>query len=160
MFTVLGLLMAFLQGTVTRRLKPWMEHSAGMTGMLFMVPAFLILAKAQEVAIFGTGLFCYSVGSAVCGPSMTSMVGGKVTRLNERGAAIGTFRSLGALGRVFGPLVASAVFWMYGPEVAYAVGAVAVMVPLAVLWWAERSAGGGVVGVGSSKGVKTRAKKD
>lgn len=139
MFTCLGLLMAFLQGTVTRRLKPWMEHSAAMTGMLFMIPAFLILARAPDIATFSIGLFCYSVGSAVCGPSMTSMVGGKVTRLNERGAAIGTFRSLGALARVFGPLVASSIFWMYGANVAYYVGAVSIMLPLFVLMIAERS---------------------
>ncbi|CAL8122238.1 unnamed protein product [Orchesella dallaii] len=133
MFTCLGVLMAFLQGTVTRRLKPWMEHSAAMLGMLFMIPAFLILSLAQDVGMFAIGLFCYSVGSAVCGPSLTSMVGGKVPRLNERGVAIGIFRSLGALARAFGPLVASSIFWRYGPETAYFVGAVSILLPLLVL---------------------------
>ncbi|ODM97975.1 Major facilitator superfamily domain-containing protein 10 [Orchesella cincta] len=133
MFACLGILMAFLQGTVTRRLKPWMEHSAAMLGMLFMIPAFIILSLAQDVGMFAIGLFCYSVGSAVCGPSLTSMLGGKVPRLNERGVAIGIFRSLGALARVFGPLVASSIFWRYGPETAYLVGAGSILLPLVVL---------------------------
>lgn len=139
MFTALGVLMAFLQGTITRRLKPWMEHSAAMTGMLFMIPAFLILSQAKDVETFGMGLVCYSVGSAVCGPSLTSMVGGKVPRLNERGVAIGIFRSLGALARAFGPLVASSVFWLYGPEIAYMVGAGSILLPLLILKIAETS---------------------
>lgn len=62
MFTLLGISMAFLQGTVTRRLKPEMENSAGMMGIIFMFPAFLILGLCNDLATLAMGLFCYSIG--------------------------------------------------------------------------------------------------
>ncbi|WVQ93437.1 hypothetical protein IAU59_000511 [Kwoniella sp. CBS 9459] len=40
--------------------------------------------------------------------------------LLQRGRALGTFRSKGQLGRAIGPLLASSVYWIYGPTVAYA----------------------------------------
>jgi nitrate/nitrite transporter NarK len=53
--------------------------------------------------------------------------------MNERGAALGIFRSLGALARGFGPLVASSLFWCFGPTTAYMIGAVSLIVPLILL---------------------------
>ncbi|WVF65796.1 hypothetical protein IAT40_000533 [Kwoniella sp. CBS 6097] len=40
--------------------------------------------------------------------------------LLQRGRALGGFRSRGQLGRAIGPLLASSVYWVYGPTVAYA----------------------------------------
>jgi len=53
--------------------------------------------------------------------------------MNERGAALGIFRSLGALARGFGPLFASSLFWCFGPGVAYIVGAIFLLLPLEAL---------------------------
>jgi len=130
MFTALGLCMAFLQGTVTRRVTPDTEVATGMLGMLLMVPAFFILGFCTDLGHFSLGLFCYSVGSAVCGPMLTSVATSLVPQTNERGIALGTFRSLGALARTFGPLVASSLFWKFGPQLTYCIGAVTVLIPL------------------------------
>jgi predicted membrane channel-forming protein YqfA (hemolysin III family) len=62
MFTILGVSMAFLQGTVTRRLKTDMENSAAMMGIIFMFPAFLLLAFCNDITTLAFGLFCYSIG--------------------------------------------------------------------------------------------------
>jgi len=134
MFTLLGVSMAVLQGSITRRLKPEMENSAAMTGILFMVPAFLILGFCNDIASLALGLFCYSVGSAICGPTLTSIATSRVPIMNERGTALGIFRSLGAFARGFGPIVASSIFWCFGPTVAYGFGAFAMFIPLYVLY--------------------------
>jgi len=62
MFCMLGLAMAIVQGTLTRRLKPDMIESAAMLGMLFMMPAFILLGTcSNEIGLY-LGLMCYSVG--------------------------------------------------------------------------------------------------
>ena len=50
----------------------------------------------------------------------------------ERGAALGRFRSRGQLGRALGPLVATVVYWIYGPSACYSLGLVGMM------WMAAR----------------------
>lgn len=42
----------------------------------------------------------------------------------DKGAALGRFRSRGQLGRAVGPLVATVVYWVWGPSACYAMGAV------------------------------------
>ncbi|GJN94424.1 hypothetical protein Rhopal_007504-T1 [Rhodotorula paludigena] len=42
----------------------------------------------------------------------------------DKGAALGSFRSHGQLGRALGPLVTTAVYWLVSPTAAYALGAV------------------------------------
>jgi len=138
MFTALGLLMAVLQGGLTRRLKPEMESSAAMIGIIVMMPAFVVLGFATDLSHLSFGLFCYSIGSAVVGPMLTSITSSKVLRNNERGAALGIFRSLGALARGFGPLAASSLFWRFGPSTAYAIGALTFLIPLFLLKRATR----------------------
>ncbi|XP_021955092.1 major facilitator superfamily domain-containing protein 10 isoform X1 [Folsomia candida] len=133
MFTILGITMAILQGSVTRRLKTDMEASAAMMGVIFMMPAFFVLGFCNDLTTLAFGLFCYSIGSAICGPTLTSIATSRVPKMNERGTALGIFRSLGALARGVGPIVASSLFWCFGPTVAYSIGAVAMLVPLFVL---------------------------
>lgn len=62
MFTILGITMAILQGSVTRRLKTDMEASAAMMGVIFMMPAFFVLGFCNDLTTLAFGLFCYSIG--------------------------------------------------------------------------------------------------
>lgn len=52
---------------------------------------------------------------------------------HQRGLVLGTLRSLGSLARVVGPVLASGLFWLFGPEVCYVVGAVGLVVPVVLL---------------------------
>ena len=61
---------------------------------------------------------------------MTSITASLVARPNEKGVALGIFRSLGSLARSFGPVASSAVFWFLGPTTAYVLGGVAIILPL------------------------------
>lgn len=42
----------------------------------------------------------------------------------DKGSTLGTHRSRGQLGRALGPLVATVLYWVYGPLVAYAFGGI------------------------------------
>lgn len=133
MFAYMGLGMALLQGTLARRLTASLEEPAVKIGMIIMIPAFFILGFCQDVTQLALGLFCYCIGSAIVTPSMTSMIAARVPCPNEKGVALGIYRSLGALARSVGPLAASTLFWRVGPSQAYFAGAVAFVVPLYVL---------------------------
>ena len=43
------------------------------------------------------------------------------------------FRSLGALGRALGPVVASVLYWLAGPELCYSIGGLALTIPYFML---------------------------
>jgi len=43
------------------------------------------------------------------------------------------FRSLGALGRALGPVVASMLYWLAGPEFCYSIGGLALTIPYFML---------------------------
>lgn len=137
MFTMMGIGMALLQGTLVRRLTASMEQPAASIGMIIMIPAFAIIGYCQDSATLAFGLFCYSIGSAIMTPCLTSILASKVTRPNEKGVALGIFRSLGALARAFGPLFASAMFWSLGPEISYLCGAGAFIIPFYFLYRAR-----------------------
>jgi len=46
-----------------------------------------------------------------------------------KGQSLGTFRSLGALGRVIGPIYAALVYWKFGSFSAYLIGAGLIILP-------------------------------
>ena len=59
-----------------------------------------------------------------------------VTRVgpeNQKGVITGIFRSLGALARACGPIVASIAFWSLGSMTTYLIGAIALIVPPLIL---------------------------
>ncbi|KAK4046441.1 hypothetical protein OIO90_006563 [Microbotryomycetes sp. JL221] len=45
------------------------------------------------------------------------------TRSSDKAAKLGSFRSRGQIGRALGPLVATSMFWIWGPQVAYSFAA-------------------------------------
>jgi MFS family permease len=48
----------------------------------------------------------------------------------SQGKAIGVFRSLGALARVFGPVMASIIYWKYNSSYPYLLGAIIILIPI------------------------------
>ncbi|CAH0717555.1 unnamed protein product, partial [Brenthis ino] len=51
-----------------------------------------------------------------------------------RGAALGTLRSLGALARAAGPLLASTVYWCSGAATTYTIGSIILILPAFMLF--------------------------
>ena len=97
-------------------------------GLITIIPGLLLLAYAQSAWMLYGGLFFLAVGSAMIIPCLTSLVS-FYTPAHMQGQSLGIFRSLGALGRVLGPVYASIVYWKYGSISAYITGAILVLLP-------------------------------
>jgi MFS family permease len=114
MFFFIGLLMAVLQGGVVRRLPLGSEQKYAMMGLLLIVPSFAIVGSAYSLPTLYLGLSLYAISTAFVVPMLSSLVsqyGGD----HQKGAVMGVFRSLGALGRALGPAFGSLLFWSLGP---------------------------------------------
>jgi len=130
MFIFIGFVIAFVQGGVVRR----KAHSVGEKkmatwGLISIIPGLLFIAFAQSSLLIYVGLFFLAVGSSMAIPCLTSLVS-LYTPVEKQGQSIGVFRSLGALSRVIGPIVASLVYWKYSSAMPYLVGSAFLIIPI------------------------------
>ncbi|GFO50357.1 major facilitator superfamily domain-containing protein 10-like [Plakobranchus ocellatus] len=132
MFFYIGTVMSLVQGGYTRRIPSGKESKTAANGILILVPAFLLMAVATNALLMYLSLTMFSFASATVVPCMTTLIstyGGD----DEKGTIMGIFRSLGALARAIGPIIASTVYWCFGAHVCYIVGGVSLLVPLLCL---------------------------
>nr|CAG4643362.1 EOG090X09U7 [Ilyocryptus agilis] len=122
MLLFIGLLMAIFQGGLVRRVKPGKEKFLALVGLGVIIPSFVIVGLANSASVFYFGLGLYSLGSAVVIPCLTAMTAA-YGRADQKGAVIGTLRSLGSLARAVGPLASSFVFFVLGAGPCYLIGA-------------------------------------
>ncbi|XP_075799960.1 major facilitator superfamily domain-containing protein 10 isoform X2 [Microtus pennsylvanicus] len=106
MFFFIGLTMATIQGTYARRISPGKEVATVKRAMLLLVPAFLLIGWAHSLPMLGLGLLLYSFAAAVVVPGLSTMVSSYGSP-GQKGTIMGILRSLGALGRAVGPMVAA-----------------------------------------------------
>jgi MFS family permease len=103
-------------------------------GLVIVVPALIIVGLAgywRSSTVLYVGLFLLATGSAQATPCLTALVS-TYTPPEEQGRVLGIFRSLGALARAIGPLFAAALYWWIGPTVAYVLGGLFILAPLAM----------------------------
>lgn len=130
LLTVAGLIIAAVQGGLVRRLAPrFGERRVAVAGLLLIVPGLLILARAGSGVAFYAGLVPMAVGSALAIPTLTALAS-LYAPPDRQGAALGAFRSVGALGRVLGPLAAALAYAHFDPHIPYLWGAVLLLVPV------------------------------
>ncbi|XP_047422604.1 major facilitator superfamily domain-containing protein 10 isoform X2 [Sciurus carolinensis] len=120
MFFFIGLTMATIQGTYARRIGPGREVAAVKRALLLLVPAFLLIGWGQSLPVLGLGLLLYSFAAAVVVPCLSSMVASYGSP-GQKGTVMGTLRSLGALARAVGPMVAASVYWLAGAQACFTV---------------------------------------
>ena len=132
MFLFIGTLMAIVQGGYVRRIPPGKEKTMVLRGLLLIVPSFAIVGFAQNMWQLYLGLTLYALSTSVVVPCMTTLVS-HYGNVSQKGIVMGVFRSLGALGRALGPVAASVLYWMTGPEVCYSIGGLGLIVPYLML---------------------------
>ncbi|XP_060690615.1 major facilitator superfamily domain-containing protein 10 [Hemiscyllium ocellatum] len=132
MFFFVGITMALVQGGYARRIKPGDEVKAVKRAIALLIPAFLIIGWANTVLVLYVGLLFYSFAAAIVIPCLSALVSG-YGAANQKGTVMGILRSLGALARALGPVVAATVYWLAGAEVCFTVTSFTFLIPLALL---------------------------
>ncbi|KAM3961051.1 major facilitator superfamily domain-containing protein rtet [Aphomia sociella] len=141
MFLVIGVIMALLQGGAARRLGAAGAARAARAALLLTSPAFVCVAAAAAtqppmltpLTWLWLGLVLFAVSTAFAVSCTSSMAAGQAPA-ESRGAVLGALRSLGALARAAGPLLASTVYWVSGATTTYTIGAAILIIPAVMIF--------------------------
>lgn len=133
MFVFIGVFIALTQGGYVRRKSNIIgERKMAVQGLLATLPGLMIIAFANSTMLLYLGLFFLSIGSAMVIPNLTALVS-LYSPKEIQGQSLGIFRSLGALGRVIGPIIASLLYWRYDSAAPYIVGSIMMLVPIWII---------------------------
>ncbi|KAJ8006054.1 hypothetical protein DPEC_G00124280 [Dallia pectoralis] len=132
MFFFMGITMALIQGGYARRIKPGHHIKTVRLAILLLIPAFALIGLARHLWMVYIGLILYSFAAAVVVPCLTTLVSDHGSA-NQKGTVMGILRSLGALARALGPIVASSVYWIAGAETCFLICSASFIIPLALL---------------------------
>jgi MFS family permease len=117
-----GLVAAVVQGTAIRRLtRVFSEIRLIRIGVLLTAAGFALTGLVPAAAPWGPMLFAsglVALGSSLTNPSVSSYVSQRSDAASQ-GATLGVLQSIGALGRVFGPALAGALYQTIGPRLTY-----------------------------------------
>ena len=139
MFIYIGLILAVVQGGyVRRKAREVGEKKMAIRGLALIIPGLFICAQTSSGFILFFGLSFLAIGSSLIIPTLTSLVS-FYSDENRQGEHIGTFRSLGSLGRVIGPIGASLMFWRYGSEFTYTMAGCLILLPIIILTRLKKS---------------------
>ncbi len=133
MFIFIGLVIGIVQGGFVRR-KAYLigEKPLAILGLVLIIPGLLIIARTESSWGLYVGLFFLATGSAMAIPTLTSLVS-LLSPADQQGKSLGIFRSLGALGRVIGPIAASIIYWRVESATPYFYGAASLLLPIVIL---------------------------
>ena len=133
MFVVIGLILALVQGGLTRRLAhSWGPEKTAIRGMVLVALGLVGIAWTREDWHLWASLLPLSAGSAMAMPMLSTIVSSNVSS-GEQGAALGVFRSLGSLSRAIGPFAAAILYWQMGSSAPYLASALLLLIPMALL---------------------------
>ncbi|XP_019541313.2 major facilitator superfamily domain-containing protein 10 [Aedes albopictus] len=132
MFLTTGVIMALLQGSVVRRLPQRLTQISAVGGLYLIIPAFIIVGIAKTTQMLYLGMILFAISTAFVVTCMTTLTS-KYGDFHQKGTVLGVFRSLGALARALGPIVASIAFWSIGSRITYVVGGVLLVCPTVMM---------------------------
>ena len=133
----LGFCSAFVQGGLVRRaVKRTGERALALRGLVILIPGYALcagvgLAELGPWALW-VGVTLLAVGVGYLSPTMSAMVSLRTSAATQ-GAAMGSYRSVGALGRAIGPFGAAFLYFGMGAHAPYVAAAVLGVVPLVLL---------------------------
>jgi len=132
MFVFVGLVIAFVQGGLVRRLVPRLgERRLTLIGLVLTAPGFLAIGLMSSGPQLYVGLAFMAVGSAFVMPCLSALVS-RYSPPAVQGLAQGTFRSMASLSRAVGPILGALLYWKFGSAAPYALGALFLLLPIAL----------------------------
>lgn len=133
MFIFIGFVIALVQGGFVRRYAGQIgEKKVAVMGLICLIPGLIAIGLSTSSFLLYIGLFFLAVGSSMAIPCLTSLVS-LYTPDEKQGHSIGIFRSLGALARVVGPILASLIYWKFGSSSPYFMGSAFLIVPIIMI---------------------------
>lgn len=108
MFAVIGIVGAFVQGGVVRRIKKGSESKYVFLGLLLTASGFFLIIFSSNFWSATLFLAVFGIGNAFLRPTITSLITQKTTV--GQGVASGLNSSMDSLGRMSGPLLGSLLF--------------------------------------------------
>ncbi|XP_074640918.1 major facilitator superfamily domain-containing protein 10-like [Tubulanus polymorphus] len=132
MFFFIGIVMATIQGGYVRRIKVGTEQKTALRGMVALVPSFVIIGFTNNIWLLYVALILFSFAAGTVVSCLTTIIS-SYGQEDQKGRILGIFRSLGALSRAIGPLLASTVYWCAGATICYSIGAVSLLLPIILL---------------------------
>jgi multidrug resistance protein len=127
-----GIVGAIIQGGVVRRMvKPGMESRFIMAGLLLTAAGFVLLLFSSSLWNALLFLLVFSSGNALLRPCVTSLISQKTPV--EQGVASGLSSSMDSLGRIAGPLLATALFYQ-NIHLPYIAGSVVALASLGLVF--------------------------
>ena len=132
-FLYVGVLLVIVQGAaiapVTRALGSRRSLLLGLAGV---IAGLVLLGLTTTWVLLFVALALLSVGQGIGSPSMTALVT-EAAPTHSRGEALGYQQSVGAFGRIAGPVIAGAMFDHVSIGAPYFLGACLVVVALVFL---------------------------
>ncbi|MBL8061094.1 MAG: MFS transporter [Chthonomonas sp.] len=128
-----GIVSAFMQGYFIAKLIPkFGEPTLMRVGYLAQVPILLLVPFTPPWVPMLFGCLLLGIATGICSPSTSSMIS-RTAPPNMQGSIFGVTQSVGALGRVLGPLCGSTLF-AKGPAYPYYLAALVMLIPATLSW--------------------------
>jgi predicted MFS family arabinose efflux permease len=122
-FAFFGVVVVLVQGGLIGRLtRRFGEARLLLAGLLLQVVAFLLLPWSPGVVGLYAACVPLAVGSGLATPSLTALLS-RSAREDDQGGTLGMGQSAAALGRIVGPISATAAFGKLGFAAPYVGGA-------------------------------------
>ena len=110
-FVLIGVIVSIMQGGLARVLSPrFGERPVIRAGLFLMAAGLLGMALAPNPLWEALAVSLVAMGNGMNGPALLSFTS-RCAPVDEQGGVLGVAQGMGALGRVFGPLVGSLLFF-------------------------------------------------
>lgn len=132
MFLWIGATLLIVQGYFVRRFVGRIgERAMTCGGLAIGTCGLALLGQAYSTLVLYAGITLMSAGIGMTSPMLASLTSLYSTEQSQ-GRDLGLLRSLGALARAIGPLLAAFLYWRLGATVNYTFGALLLLLPLAL----------------------------
>lgn len=132
----IGFCSAMIQGGVVRRVVAKTgERKLARLGMLLLIPGYVIcgiVAWNETEVLMWLGVTLLAFGVGFLSPTLAAMVSVRSSK-NTQGEAMGSYRSVGALGRALGPILAAVLYFRFGAGAPYLAAAGLAVIPLVMI---------------------------
>jgi MFS family permease len=109
-FAVVGLVMAFTQGYLVRKVMPkWGERKTAVIGMAVLGVSFYLISLSHTLALLSVAMLLLAIGNGLMRPSLLGIVS-LLSSEKEQGVVMGASQSAASMGRILGPILGG---WLY-----------------------------------------------